>query len=76
MELIRRIDAGVFPHPEFNAYPDYVDWVTYVRPIVECQRCTRTFIALQFLKPTFFIPGKGRNATQCNRRAQKQFCSI
>ncbi len=39
MELIRRIDAGVFPHPEFDAHPDYIDWATHVCCLVNCQRC-------------------------------------
>ncbi|TYZ60537.1 hypothetical protein PybrP1_003070 [[Pythium] brassicae (nom. inval.)] len=28
MEIIRRIQAGAFAHPEFEAYPEYVDYYT------------------------------------------------
>lgn len=28
VELAKRVRAGLFPHPEFNAYPEYVDWFT------------------------------------------------
>ena len=28
MEIIRRIQAGAFAHPEFNDTPDYVDYFT------------------------------------------------
>ncbi|CAM9761463.1 unnamed protein product, partial [Choristocarpus tenellus] len=34
MELIRRIQAGAFPHPEFEAYPDYVDYFTYKKEVM------------------------------------------
>lgn len=30
MELIKNIQSGHFPHPEFNAYPDLVDYYTGV----------------------------------------------
>jgi ribosome biogenesis protein ERB1 len=34
MELIRRIQAGAFAHPEFNDTPDYVDYVSSVKEVM------------------------------------------
>lgn len=34
LEVIRRIQAGAFPHPEFEAYPDYVDYFTHEKEIM------------------------------------------
>lgn len=34
LEIIRRIQAGAFPHPEFQAYPDYVDYVTHEKEVM------------------------------------------
>lgn len=32
--MIRRIQAGAFPHPEFEAYPDYIDYFTHEKEIM------------------------------------------
>ena len=29
LELVRRLQAGAFPHPEFAAEPDYSDYYTH-----------------------------------------------
>ncbi|CAN0121144.1 unnamed protein product [Ascophyllum nodosum] len=34
LEVIRRIQAGAFPHPEFEAHSDYVDYVTHEKEIM------------------------------------------
>ncbi|CAM9623299.1 unnamed protein product, partial [Ectocarpus sp. 12 AP-2014] len=34
LEVIRRIQAGAFPHPEFQAYPDYVDYFTHEKQVM------------------------------------------
>lgn len=34
LEVIRRIQAGAFPHPEFQAYPDYVDYFTHEKEVM------------------------------------------
>lgn len=34
LEVVRRIQAGAFPHPEFEAYPDYVDYVTHEKEVM------------------------------------------
>jgi ribosome biogenesis protein ERB1 len=28
LEIIRRIQAGAFPHPEYDAQPEYIPWAT------------------------------------------------
>lgn len=32
--MIRRIQAGAFPHPEFQAHPDYVDYFTHEKEVM------------------------------------------
>lgn len=47
LEVIRRIQAGAFPHPEFQAYPDYVDYFTHekeVMPLAAGDEPKRRFI--------------------------------
>lgn len=47
LEVIRRIQAGAFPHPEFQAYPDYVDYhshETEVMPMDGADEPKRRFI--------------------------------
>ncbi|CAM9101342.1 unnamed protein product [Phaeothamnion confervicola] len=34
LELVRRIQSGAFPHPEFEAYPDYVDYATHEKEVM------------------------------------------
>ena len=34
LEVIRRIQAGAFPHPEFQAHPDYVDYFTHEKEVM------------------------------------------
>eukprot|EP00904_Undaria_pinnatifida_P011154 jgi/Undpi1/7169/HiC_scaffold_22.g09643.m1 len=34
LEVIRRIQSGAFPHPEFQAYPDYVDYFTHEKEVM------------------------------------------
>ena len=48
LEIIRRLQAGAFAHPEFNDTPDYVDFVSGVKelmPIYAAPEPKRRFVA-------------------------------
>ena len=34
VEMLRRVQLGAFPHPEFEAHPEYVTWSTCVKEVM------------------------------------------
>lgn len=68
MEMIRRIQAGAFPHPEFQAYPDYVDYFTHekeVMPLEGGDEPKRRFIPSKVRRELVWYPSQLFSTARC-----------
>jgi ribosome biogenesis protein ERB1 len=53
VEIIRQIHSGRFPHPEFDAFPDYIPWSSSEReihPLIDAPEPKRRFLPSKWEK--------------------------